>query len=153
MAADSQGIPLVAATAMALAKDHGRDVPFCFNRKEAKTHGEGGNLIGAPLKGRVLIIDDVITAGTAINEAVEIINARDDAKLAGVVIALDRQERATEESPESAIMQVERRLGIQVFSVVTLDQIIKHMEQSHGDMYKNDIASVIAYRTRYGSSK
>ena len=67
MAADSQGIPLVAATAMALAKDHGRDVPFCFNRKEAKTHGEGGNLIGAPLKGRVLIIDDVITAGTAIN--------------------------------------------------------------------------------------
>ena len=93
---------------------------FCFNRKEAKTHGEGGNLIGAPLKGRVLVVDDVITAGTAINEAVDIINAQPDAKLIGVVIALDRQERATEDVPESAIMQVERRLGIKVYSVCLL---------------------------------
>ena len=102
---------------MALAKNHGRDVNFCFNRKEAKTHGEGGNLVGAPLKGRVLVVDDVITAGTAINEAVDIINAQPDAKLEAVVIALDRQERASEESPESAIMQVEKRLGIKVLTV------------------------------------
>ena len=128
-----KGIPLVAATALALSKNHGRDVNFCFNRKEAKTHGEGGNLIGAPLKGRVLVIDDVITAGTAINEAVDIINAQEDAKLVGVVIALDRQERASDDTTESAITQVEKRLGIKVYSVVTLEQIIKHMESTRGD--------------------
>ncbi|WFC95712.1 hypothetical protein MBRA1_002365 [Malassezia brasiliensis] len=147
-----KGIPLVAATAMALAKNHGRDVNFCFNRKEAKTHGEGGNLVGAPLKGRVLVVDDVITAGTAINEAVDIINAQPDAKLQAVVIALDRQERASEESPESAIMQVEKRLGIKVYSVVTLDQIIKHMEQTRGDEARKDIESMVDYRARYGTS-
>ncbi|WFD35833.1 hypothetical protein MCUN1_002701 [Malassezia cuniculi] len=147
-----KGIPLVAATAMALAKDHGRDVAFCFNRKEAKTHGEGGNLIGAPLKGRVLVIDDVITAGTAINEAVEIINAQEDARLCGVVIALDRQERATEESPESAITQVEKRLGIKVYSVVTLEHIIKYMEKTRGDEHRKDIESMYEYRRIYGSS-
>ena len=137
---------------MALAKNHGRDVNFCFNRKEAKTHGEGGNLVGAPLKGRVLVVDDVITAGTAINEAVGIINAQPDAKLEAVVIALDRQERASEESPESAIMQVEKRLGIKVYSVVTLDQIIKHMEQTRGEEARNDIESMVDYRARYGTS-
>jgi len=140
----------VAATALALAKNHGRDVNFCFNRKEAKTHGEGGNLIGAPLKGRVLVVDDVITAGTAINEAVDIINAQPDAKLIGVVIALDRQERATEDAPESAIMQVERRLGIKVYSVITLSQIIQHMSNTRGDSARADIESMQAYRTRYG---
>lgn len=145
-----QGIPLVAATALALAKNHGRDVAFCFNRKEAKTHGEGGNLVGAPLKGRVLVVDDVITAGTAINEAVDIINAQPDAKLIGVVIALDRQERASEDTQESAIMQVEKRLGIKVYSVVTLDQIIKHMEQTRGDAARADIESMQEYRKRYG---
>ena len=148
----TQGIPLVAATAIALAKNHGRDVNFCFNRKEAKTHGEGGNLVGAPLKGRVLVVDDVITAGTAINEAVDIINAQPDAKLEAVVIALDRQERASEESPESAIMQVEKRLGIKVYSVVTLDQIIKHMEQTRGEEARKDIESMVDYRARYGTS-
>lgn len=147
----TQGIPLVAATAMALAKNHGRDVAFCFNRKEAKTHGEGGNLIGAPLKGRVLVVDDVITAGTAINEAVDIIDAQPDAKLEAVVIALDRQERASEDAPESAIMQVEKRLGIKVYSVVTLDQIIKHMEQSRGESARKDIESMREYRKQYGT--
>lgn len=135
---------------MALAKNHGRDVNFCFNRKEAKTHGEGGNLIGAPLKGRVLVVDDVITAGTAINEAVDIINSQPDAKLVGVVIALDRQERATEDSPESAIMQVEKRLGIKVYSVVTLSQIIQHMSNTRGDSARKDIESMQEYRARYG---
>ena len=125
---------------------------FCFNRKEAKTHGEGGNLVGAPLKGRVLVVDDVITAGTAINEAVDIINAQPDAKLEGVVIALDRQERATEDSPESAIMQVEKRLGVKVYSVVTLGQIIKHMEVTRGDEARKDINSMREYRERYGCS-
>ena len=147
-----KGIPLVAATALALSKNHGRDVNFCFNRKEAKTHGEGGNLIGAPLKGRVLVIDDVITAGTAINEAVDIINAQEDAKLVGVVIALDRQERASDDTTESAITQVEKRLGIKVYSVVTLEQIIKHMESTRGDAARADIESMRAYRERYGSS-
>ena len=137
-----KGIPLVAATALALSKNHGRDVNFCFNRKEAKTHGEGGNLIGAPLKGRVLVIDDVITAGTAINEAVDIINAQEDAKLVGVVIALDRQERASDDTTESAITQVEKRLGIKVYSVVTLEQIIKHMETTRGDAARADIESL-----------
>lgn len=147
-----KGIPLVAATALSLSKNHGRDVNFCFNRKEAKTHGEGGNLIGAPLKGRVLVIDDVITAGTAINEAVDIINAQEDAKLVGVVIALDRQERASDDTTESAITQVEKRLGIKVYSVVTLEQIIKHMETTRGDAARADIESMQAYRQRYGSS-
>ena len=147
-----KGIPLVAATALALSKNHGRDVNFCFNRKEAKTHGEGGNLIGAPLKGRVLVIDDVITAGTAINEAVDIINAQEDAKLVGVFIALDRQERASDDTTESAITQVEKRLGIKVYSVVTLEQIIKHMETTRGDAARADIESMQAYRQRYGSS-
>ena len=147
-----KGIPLVAATALALSKNHGRDVNFCFNRKEAKTHGEGGNLIGAPLKGRVLVIDDVITAGTAINEAVDIINAQEDAKLVGVVIALDRQERASDDTTESAITQVEKRLGIKVYSVVTLEQIINHMESTRGDAARADIESMRAYRERYGSS-
>ena len=135
---------------MALAKNHNRDGSFCFNRKEAKSHGEGGNLIGAPLKGRVLVVDDVITAGTAINEAVDIINSQPDAKLQGVVIALDRQERATEETTESAIMQVEKRLSIKVYSVVTLTQIISHMEQTRGDSARSDIDSMCAYRERYG---
>lgn len=143
----------MAATALALAKNHGRDVNFCFNRKEAKTHGEGGNLVGAPLKGRVLVVDDVITAGTAINETVDIINAQPDAKLAGVVIALDRQERASEDTTESAIMQVEKRLGVSVYSVVTLDQIIEHMEQTRGDAARADIESMQAYRERYGCSQ
>lgn len=142
----------MAATALALAKNHGRDVDFCFNRKEAKTHGEGGSLVGAPLKGRVLVVDDVITAGTAINEAVDIINSQPDAKLVAVVIALDRQERASEEGPESAIMQVEKRLGVKVYSVVTLDQIIKHMEESRGEQAHDDINSMRAYREQYGCS-
>ena len=132
--------------------DSGVEFDVLFNRKEAKTHGEGGNLIGAPLKGRVLVIDDVITAGTAINEAVDIINAQEDAKLVGVVIALDRQERASDDTTESAITQVEKRLGIKVYSVVTLEQIIKHMESTRGDAARADIESMRAYRERYGSS-
>ena len=120
-----KGIPLVAATAVALANDHDRDVPYVFNRKEAKDHGEGGSLVGAPLAGNTLIIDDVITAGTAIREAVSIIGAT-DAILAGVVIAVDRQECG--KGDVSAIREVEQNYGITVFSIVKCSHIVDYLE-------------------------
>lgn len=146
-----QGIPLAATTAMALSREHGRDVGYCFNRKEAKAHGEGGSLVGAPLKGRILILDDVITAGTAIREAMSIISSQPEAKLAGVVIALDRQERATEDKPVSAIQEVEKSYGTQVVSVVNLDQIIGYLETKGGR--DEEIKGMKAYRARYGIQK
>lgn len=149
-----KGIPLAAATSMALQLNHGIDVGFCFNRKEAKTHGEGGSLVGAELKGRVLILDDVITAGTAINEAMDILASHPQASLAGVVIALDRQEKsATNGIPgtTSAITQVELRYNTKVYSVVTLDQII-HFMQTDQPKYADKIAKMIEYRIQYGTS-
>jgi orotate phosphoribosyltransferase len=116
-----KGIPLAAATSIALADHHQRNVPWCFNRKEAKDHGEGGNLVGAGLNGKVLVIDDVITAGTAIRESVDIIRQA-GATLSGVVIALDRQERGRDE--RSAIQEVEETLGIKVTSIVTLADLL-----------------------------
>lgn len=116
-----KGIPLAAATSMALARDFGVDLPYAFNRKETKDHGEGGVIVGRPLSGRVLIIDDVITAGTSVRESVEIIR-REGATPAGVVIALDRQERGEDE--RSAVAEVQERFGIPVFSVLTLDRLI-----------------------------
>lgn len=150
-----KGIPLAAATAMALQLNHGIDVGFCFNRKEAKTHGEGGSLVGAELKGRVLILDDVITAGTAINEAMDIIASQKEAKLAGVVIALDRQEKSAKDGvpgETSAIQEVEKRYATSVFSVVTLDQIIEFM-QREGDKYAEKIGKMNEYRIEYGTSE
>jgi orotate phosphoribosyltransferase len=140
-----KGIPLAAATSIALADHHRHNVPWCFNRKEAKDHGEGGNLVGAGLTGRVLIIDDVITAGTAIRESVEIIGQA-GAQLAGVVIALDRQERG--QGPQSAIQEVERSLGVPVISIIRLADLLEYLREQPG--HEDDVARIEAYRTQYG---
>src|SRR5690606_18652823 len=129
-----KGIPLAAATAMALAAE-GPDVPFAFNRKEAKAHGEGGSLIGAPLAGRVVIIDDVITAGTSVRESVDIIRAA-GAEPAAVLIALDRMERAGTAqalSDGSAVQDVEQTYGIPVISIASLDDILAHLGTVEGN--------------------
>ncbi len=140
-----KGIPLAAATAVALAEHHGIDIPWCFNRKEAKDHGEGGTLVGAPLAGRVLIIDDVITAGTAIREVMQIIQAQ-DAQAAGVLIALNRQERGQGEL--SAIQEVERDFGMPVVSIVSLEQVLEYLA---GDAeLKKHLPAVEAYRANFG---
>ncbi len=139
-----KGIPLAAGTAMALAQ-RGHNVPFSYNRKEAKDHGEGGMLVGAPLKGRVLIIDDVITAGTSVRESVDIIRAA-GATPAGVVIALDRMERGTGEL--SAVQEVERSYGIPVISVANLVDLIDYLRGSAE--LQNSLAAVSAYREQYG---
>ncbi|MBK1691725.1 orotate phosphoribosyltransferase [Ectothiorhodospira mobilis] len=140
-----KGIPLVAATAMALAREHDRDYPYCFNRKEAKDHGEGGNLVGAPLQGRVLIVDDVITAGTAIRESVDLIRAA-GAEPAGVLIALDRQERG--QGALSAIQEAERDLGVGVHAIATLTDLEAFLHELP-DMEEHR-AAVEAYRREYG---
>jgi orotate phosphoribosyltransferase len=141
-----KGIPLAAATAVALAEHHGQDLPWCFNRKEAKAHGEGGSLVGAPLKGEVLIIDDVITAGTAIREVMQIIASQDGAKAAGVLIALNRQERGNGEL--SAIQEVERDFGIPVVSIVSLNQVLQFLEDD--PQLKQHLPAVRAYREQFG---
>ena len=140
-----KGIPLAAAASIALADHHQHDIPWCFNRKEAKDHGEGGNLVGAGLSGKVLIIDDVITAGTAIREAVEIIQGA-GATLAGVVIALDRQERGRD--ARSAIQEVEETFGITVTSIVTLTQLLDYLRNK--PEHSEDVKKVEAYREQYG---
>ncbi|MDH4610115.1 orotate phosphoribosyltransferase [Pseudomonas sp. BN102] len=140
-----KGIPLAAATAVALAEHHQIDTPWCFNRKEAKDHGEGGTLVGAPLAGRVMIIDDVITAGTAIREVMQIIQAQ-DARAAGVLIALNRQERGQGEL--SAIQEVERDFGMPVVSIVSLEQVLEYLA---GDAeLKKHLPAVEAYRANFG---
>jgi orotate phosphoribosyltransferase len=141
-----KGIPLAAVTAAALAAEHDRDVPYCFNRKEVKDHGEGGSMVGAPLTGRVLIIDDVITAGTAIREAVEIIRGH-GATPAGAVIALDRQESGP--SGESAITQAEREFGLKVASIVNLADLLEWLEDSPEFEARRE--AMEAYRTKYGT--
>ena len=140
-----KGIPLVSTTAMALSEQHGVDLPFAFNRKEAKTHGEGGNIVGAPLAGDVVVIDDVMTAGTAIRESMAILN-ESSARGAGVVIGLDRCERGDGE--RSAAQQVEQDWGLTVVSVVSLHDIIAWVE-SNRDMaqYREALEQ---YRERYG---
>ncbi|MFB4391322.1 MULTISPECIES: orotate phosphoribosyltransferase [unclassified Pseudomonas] len=140
-----KGIPLASATAVALAEQHQLDVPWCFNRKEAKAHGEGGSLVGAPLAGDVLIIDDVITAGTAIREVMQIISAQ-QAKAAGVLIALNREERGNGEL--SAIQEVERDFGIPVVSIVSLTQVLEFLADD--PQLKQHLPAVQAYREQYG---
>lgn len=140
-----KGIPLVAVTAAALAEHHGRDLPYCFNRKEAKDHGEGGMTVGAPLAGRVLIVDDVITAGTAVRESMAIIEAA-GATPAGVAISLDRQERGKGEL--SAIQEVERDYGMGVVSIVKLADLIEYLA-GKGEMAARSTA-IRAYREQYG---
>jgi orotate phosphoribosyltransferase len=140
-----KGIPLAAAAGIALADHHDRNVPWCFNRKEAKDHGEGGNLVGAGLTGRVLIIDDVITAGTAIRESVDIILVAGAAP-AGVVIALDRQERGCD--ARSAIQEVEDTLGVRVISIVKLEHLVQYLLNKADRA--GDVEKILAYRAQYG---
>ena len=142
-----KGITLAAATSVALASQFNIDVPYCFNRKEAKGHGEGGLLVGAPLEGRVLIIDDVITAGTAIREIMSVIN-QSDAEAAGVVIGVDRQERGT--GVNSAIQEVEMDYSLQVFSIIDITDILTYL-QSKSDS-KELVLSIKSYREKYGVS-
>ena len=142
-----KGIPLVSATAMALANNHDLNKPFCFNRKEAKGHGEGGIIVGAELSGKVLIIDDVITAGTAIREAVEIIQ-KDGAQLNGIAVAMDRQEKGTGEL--SAIQEIEQTYQISVTAIISLQNIIDYLEGSSSSEMQQHLSAVIAYRDQYG---
>lgn len=140
-----KGIPLVTSTAIALADRHRRDLPWAFNRKEAKSHGEGGNIVGAPLQGRVLIIDDVITAGTAIHESVNIIRAA-GATPAGIVLALDRQEKG--QAAWSAVQEIERQYGLPVASIIKLADLIEHLQASAGS--PDILHAVQQYRDRHG---
>ena len=140
-----KGIPIATTTAVALAEHHNRDVPYCFNRKEAKTHGEGGSLVGSALKGRIMLVDDVITAGTAIRESMEIIQAQ-GALLAGVLIALDRQERGKGEL--SAIQEVERDFATKVVSIIGLKDLIQYLE-GKPEMAAH-LDAVKAYRAEFG---
>ncbi|NAW13443.1 orotate phosphoribosyltransferase [Halomonas sp. D1-1] len=144
-----KGIPLAATAAVALADHHDRDLPYAFNRKEAKAHGEGGSIVGAELTGRVLIIDDVITAGTAIGEVMALIEQA-GANAAGVVIALDRQERGQGE--KSAIQEVEARYGMPVISIVTLDMVLAYLEEQSGETLRGHADAIRDYRARYGVS-
>ena len=146
-----KGIPLGAAVAIELAR-RGRNVPFAYNRKEAKDHGEGGTLVGAPLKGRVLVIDDVMSAGTAAKESIAIIQAA-GATAHAVCIALDRQEKATEKGqdvPYSAVQYVRQQLGLQVCAIAKLGDLMQYLESSGSSASGEDHARVLAYRQRYG---
>jgi orotate phosphoribosyltransferase len=140
-----KGIPIATTTAVALADKHDIDKPYCFNRKEAKDHGEGGSLVGSPLAGRVMLVDDVITAGTAIRESMQIIQAA-GAELAGVLIALDRQEKGQGEL--SAIQEVERDYGCQVVSIVSLADLVEYL-QDRNDM-AGHLQHIQQYRASYG---
>ncbi|AXT86175.1 orotate phosphoribosyltransferase [Aeromicrobium sp. A1-2] len=140
-----KGIPIASATAVQLSEQLGRDVPWCFNRKEPKDHGEGGLIVGAPLAGRVLVVDDVITAGTAIREVMEIVKA-EGAQVAGILVALDRQERGRGEL--SAIQEVERDFGVPVLSIIDFGQIIEYVQES--GQHAEHLDSIRAYRDEFG---
>lgn len=140
-----KGIPLAALAAASLAEQHDIDVPYSFNRKEVKGHGEGGSVIGSPLSGDVLIVDDVITAGTAVREAYQIISSA-GAQIAGLVISLDRQERG--KGPYSAVQELKQSLGIPVISIVQLDDLIDILEES--SEYEEFLEPILSYRKQYG---
>ncbi|MBC9130914.1 orotate phosphoribosyltransferase [Frischella sp. Ac48] len=140
-----KGIPIVASTVVALSEHHNIEVPYCFNRKEAKDHGEGGNLVGSPIKDkRVMLVDDVITAGTAIRESMHILEDN-HSKLAGVLISLDRQEKGRGEL--SAIQEIKQTYHCDVISIITLSDLIHYLEQ---DGKTNELAQVKAYQAQYG---
>lgn len=141
-----KGIPLVSAVGIALAQHYRRDLPYSFNRKEAKDHGEGGTVVGAPLRGNVLVIDDVISAGTSVRESVEIITGA-GARVAGVAISLDRQERG--EGNASAVQEVERRFGLRAISIVNLELLLHYLEERQ-DLQRHG-AAIEAYRKQYGT--
>ncbi|WP_413731541.1 orotate phosphoribosyltransferase [Sodalis sp. RH20] len=140
-----KGIPIATTTVVALAEHFERDVPYCFNRKEAKNHGEGGSLVGSPLQGKIMLVDDVITAGTAIRESMAIIEAH-KAQLAGVLISLDRQEKGRAEI--SAIQEVERDYHCRVIAIVTLRDLIDYLEEK--SEMADHLAAVRAYQRQYG---
>lgn len=140
-----KGIPLVSAMAVALSRDHDRSLPYAYARKEAKDHGEGGMLVGAPLEGRVLIVDDVVTAGTAANEAIGMIRAA-GAEPAGVLVAIDREERGQEGSL-SAVQALEANHGIPVYSIVTFSEILEFVEETRSP---EELNAMLAYRESYG---
>lgn len=144
-----KGIPIASATAVALADHHDRDIPWCFNRKEAKSHGEGGSMVGAPLQGQVLIIDDVITAGTAIREVMTIID-HSPATLGGVIVALDRQERGRAEL--SAIQEVERDFRVPVVSIIKLEHLVEYLREKSAENseFAVNLAAIERYRAEYG---
>ncbi|KAI9486873.1 MAG: orotate phosphoribosyltransferase [Benjaminiella poitrasii] len=142
-----KGIPLVCATALSLSSDHHKEAPFSFNRKEKKDHGEGGNIVGTPLKGRIVVVDDVITAGTAINESIEIIR-QNNAHLAGVLVAVDRAEVAPDGSGKSAIQAVEEKNGVQVCAIISMDHIMEFMEEK--GTYENELKLMREYKAQYG---
>ena len=144
-----KGIPLVAATAAALSDQQGRDVPFCFNRKEAKDHGEGGSIVGRALGGRVRIVDDVITAGTAIRESIDLIE-RAGATPSGVLLALDREERGRD-SDQSAVQEVRDRFNLPVVSILTLTELIAGLETGIGHVTPQALADLRHYRATYGA--
>jgi len=139
-----KGIPLVTSVAIALQTEHGIDVPYCYNRKEAKTHGEGGSMVGAELKGKVLLVDDVISAGTAIREAAGLIDGT-KAELSGVTISLDRQEKG--QSELSAVQEVQKSLGVSVTSIAGLDDLMVFLE---GKGQSENAKQVLEYRKKYG---
>ena len=141
-----KGIPLASATAVALADHHDRDLPYAFNRKETKDHGEGGVIVGAPLAGRVLIIDDVISAGTSVRASLELIESA-GAQAAGVAIALDRQERGT--GALSAVQQVESEYGLPVAAIVRLDHLVEYLDDDSA--MAGPLSAIRAYRERYGA--
>ncbi len=148
-----KGIPLGATVAAELAR-RGRSVPFAYNRKEAKDHGEGGTLVGAPLKGRVLIIDDVMSAGTAVRESIAAIRAA-GATPQAVLIALDRQEKATENGADvdhSAVQYVQNQLGLRVLAIASLDDLLEYLSERGGGELERHRAGVLAYRERYGAT-
>jgi orotate phosphoribosyltransferase len=147
-----KGIPLVAAVAIELAR-LGRNVPYAYNRKEAKDHGEGGSLVGAPVRGRVLVVDDVMSAGTAARESIALIQAA-GATPQAVAIALDRQEKATEDggdAPWSAVQYVREKLGLQVCTIAKLADLLQYLERHAGDELGRHHAKVLEYRDRYGA--
>jgi orotate phosphoribosyltransferase len=147
-----KGIPLAAAVAIELAR-LGRNVPYAYNRKEAKDHGEGGSLVGAPVRGKVLIVDDVISAGTATRESIALIQAA-GATPHAVAIALDRQEKATEDGrdvPWSAVQYVRDKLGLQVCAIAALDDLLQYLQEHAGGELGQHHASTLAYRDRYGA--
>jgi orotate phosphoribosyltransferase len=142
-----KGIPLATACACALSTEHNKDVPVAFNRKEAKTHGEGGSLIGAPLSGRIAIVDDVITAGTAVREVLALI-AEAKAEPAAIIIGLNRQERG--QGRLSAIAELEQETGVRVLSLIDLADILTYLEYHAAD-YPEVLSQVSAYREAYGA--
>jgi len=143
-----KGIPLVAVVSATLYEKHGIDLPYAYNRKEVKDHGEGGDIVGAPLAGKVLIVDDVISAGTACREAADIVQTH-NAELAGICISLDRQERGTDEL--SAVQEVEQSYGIKVINIIGLDNVIQHIQESADDEVL--LEKISNYRIKYGVTK